>query len=380
MASSKTTKRAGAAQTKRAGARPASGKKAGAAKSRAAGKARAAAAPSGGGAARGLATRVAGFLTSITRADKGEYSVVFLVNPQQSTPEALRVAWPETCLIGGSWFDFPTAAVESVTPLGFEECGLRPYPKAALKIARRNADLIAMLRSHLTGTIGGEMLAKPPVGARGISVATFEEDVCGSDNLEARPLARGVEAAAAEATGMELSGSQWVARFPGSRSIFDTKDPFLPKISRFHQALVDAGANVRVSATFRPPERAYLMHFSSKIARGVINPSAVPPMPGVNIKWVHATLAQSKTAAQQMVQAYGIAFPPALSSRHTQGLAVDMTITWAGTIRIKDATGASRDIGAPRSGQTNTALHRVGASYGVIKLVSDPPHWSSDGH
>jgi len=25
-------------------------------------------------------------------------------------------------------------------------------------------------------------------------------------------------------------------------------------------------------------------------------------------------------------------------------------------------------------------LQEVGAGYGVIKLKSDPPHWSSDGH
>ena len=28
----------------------------------------------------------------------------------------------------------------------------------------------------------------------------------------------------------------------------------------------------------------------------------------------------------------------------------------------------------------NVALRAVGKSYGVIKLASDPPHWSSDGH
>jgi hypothetical protein len=28
----------------------------------------------------------------------------------------------------------------------------------------------------------------------------------------------------------------------------------------------------------------------------------------------------------------------------------------------------------------NPVLHKIGASYGVIKLLSDPPHWSSDGH
>ena len=26
------------------------------------------------------------------------------------------------------------------------------------------------------------------------------------------------------------------------------------------------------------------------------------------------------------------------------------------------------------------ALNAVGATYGVNKLVSDPPHWSDDGH
>jgi hypothetical protein len=34
---------------------------------------------------------------------------------------------------------------------------------------------------------------------------------------------------------------------------------------------------------------------------------------------------------------------------------------------------------APRNGG-NASLQQVGQSYGVIKLVSDPPHWSTDGH
>ena len=34
---------------------------------------------------------------------------------------------------------------------------------------------------------------------------------------------------------------------------------------------------------------------------------------------------------------------------------------------------------SPRSG-ANKQLQAVGAGYGVIKLKSDPPHWSSDGH
>lgn len=34
----------------------------------------------------------------------------------------------------------------------------------------------------------------------------------------------------------------------------------------------------------------------------------------------------------------------------------------------------------PRNGAGNVALHGVGAGYGVLKLVADPPHWSDDGH
>jgi hypothetical protein len=34
----------------------------------------------------------------------------------------------------------------------------------------------------------------------------------------------------------------------------------------------------------------------------------------------------------------------------------------------------------PRTGAFNTDLHQVGASYGVVKLVTDHPHWSADGH
>ncbi len=56
-----------------------------------------------------------------------------------------------------------------------------------------------------------------------------------------------------------------------------------------------------------------------------------------------------------------------------------MTIGWNGTIKVKDRQGKAREVGAPRSGDTNPDLLGIGAGYGVIKLVSDPPHWSDDG-
>ena len=178
----------------------------------------------------------------------------------------------------------------------------------------------------------------------------------------------------------ELSGPSWVARFPGSRSTADLSPTFGPAVDAFIAAMRAGGAAVHVSSTFRPPERAYLMRFCWLIANGLIDESEVPPKQGVDIDWVHPTHEQSVTAARAMVQGYGMAHIAALTSRHTEKRAVDMTITWNGNLAIRTAAGIARTISSvPRSG-ANTELHAVGASYGVVKLVSDPPHWSEDGH
>jgi D-alanyl-D-alanine dipeptidase len=356
------------------------------------------AAPSKAGAARprrpasasasrgsGAAAGALGLAELLSTPPEDAYSVVFLVNPQESTEETLRVAWPETSLAGGTWFDFPGSAVESAIPLGVEESGAASLPKAAFRIKNGNDDLVRMLRSHLADRLGTELGPRAQSRGAALDITTFDEELCASDgeaptDAGTRGATRGPEEAAAPQVALELSGPQWVARFPGSRSIFDTKEQFVGKLTKFHQALTDAGADVKISATLRPPERAYLMHFSFRIAKEGLDPRTVPPMPGVNIQWFHGNTAASRNAAAQMVAGYGIAFKPVLVSRHTQGLAVDMTITWAGVLKIKDASGTVRSIGAPRNGKDNGALHTVGSTYGVIKLVSDPPHWSNDGH
>ena len=81
-----------------------------------------------------------------------------------------------------------------------------------------------------------------------------------------------------------------------------------------------------------------------------------------------------------MMAGYQIQFPAALESRHTQRRAVDMTIGWNGTLTITDFNGASHAIASGPCSGSNTELIAVGATFGVIKLVSDPPHWSDDGH
>jgi hypothetical protein len=168
----------------------------------------------------------------------------------------------------------------------------------------------------------------------------------------------------------ELSGAQWVARFPGSNQVSDCAAPFAANLQSFISAMQAGGATVTVSATYRPPERAYLMHWAYMIVNEDQDPRTVPAMAGVNIKWDHTAAdgtyssTASVNAAQAMVNGYGMQSlntPPALSSRHTMRFAVDMSISWAGDLTINKADG----------------------TYSVIKYVggnADKPHWSDTGH
>ena len=184
----------------------------------------------------------------------------------------------------------------------------------------------------------------------------------------------------------EKLGAAWVSRYPTSSSVGDLAGAFQTSVNNFLAALRTAGATVSIAATLRPPQRAYLMHWSFMIAQQGQDPSAVPAMAGVDMDWVISDgagkpdLTATRRAAQAMVDGYGIAYQPALSSRHTEGLAIDMNIGWTGTLSIAGADGKIVAIASsPRNGG-NGQLQAVGARYGVIKLISDPPHWSSDGH
>lgn len=184
----------------------------------------------------------------------------------------------------------------------------------------------------------------------------------------------------------ELSGAAWVSRFPGSSSTNDLSGGFRSSVNNFIRALTAARATVSISATFRRPERAYLMHWSWMIARGNVQAKDVPALDGVNIEWVHPTVRASQQAAQAMVDAYGMGnlnTAPALSSNHTRGTAIDMSISWSGTLTVAGANGNNVVINTlPRTGM-NALLQTVGSGYGVVKFVggySDQPHWSIDGH
>ena len=190
----------------------------------------------------------------------------------------------------------------------------------------------------------------------------------------------------------EPSGRTWVGRFPTSASVADCAQPFRGKLTAFVAALGAAGASVNIAATLRPPQRAYLMHWCWSIVKQKTDPREIPPLEGVAIAWAHLDEhgaydpIASLAAAHEMVEAYGMQalnVAPALQSNHISGTAVDMAISWAGTLSIARRDGTVVHIDSlPRTGM-NPELKEVGATYGVLKFVggaSDMPHWSADGH
>ena len=180
-----------------------------------------------------------------------------------------------------------------------------------------------------------------------------------------------------------LSGRQWLlanqARFPNSAAVSALEPGFASRVSSFISALRAAGAMVQVSATRRNKVRAHLMHFSWRVAKDGFRAGDVPAEPQATIVWDHGDDDRSRDAAQEMVDFFGIVFQPSLTSRHIDGLAIDMAIAWNGSITVRGASGTDVRLSSPSDG-SNTALHAVGAGYGVRKLLSDPPHWSADGH
>ncbi|WP_448663528.1 peptidoglycan-binding domain-containing protein [Sphingomonas sp. CJ20] len=238
------------------------------------------------------------------------------------------------------------------------------------------------------GATGQALL--PPTGTCGpqtiAAIQSFQARVLGAPAPDGRidPGGRTWNALTTAAAPPPRSGAAWwdanQAKYPNSAALADLIPPFRENATAFVKALRDAGASVTISATRRNRTRAQLMHYSWRVANGSLAPRDVPALPGCPILWDHGTAAASRKGAQEMVDRFAIAFQPSLTSRHIEGRAIDMTIGWTGTIQPRDKAGTPRPLGTPRSGETNTDLHRIGASYGVIKLRSDPPHWSDDGH
>lgn len=174
--------------------------------------------------------------------------------------------------------------------------------------------------------------------------------------------------------------------FPGSQKVEDLDSDFQSKVKAFVAASKDAGAMTTITSTLRPKERAYLMHWSWKIVKQDFDPKQVPAMTGVDIEWWHGDAATSKAKAEEMVNGYGLQnlqVAPALNSRHTEGKAIDMQVTWSGDLKVKKKDGSIVTITSMPRDSTNADLIEVAKTYGVIHFTDvqkDKVHWSTDGH
>jgi hypothetical protein len=182
-----------------------------------------------------------------------------------------------------------------------------------------------------------------------------------------------------------LSGAKWwkanQARYPNRRGLEYLEGDFRDNASKFVEALRKAGATVSIGSTRRDKIRAHLMHYSWKVSRGDLRASEVPSVAGLDIQWDHGDEKASRKAAGEMVRLFNMAHIASLSSNHIRGTAIDMTISWKGDLIIevpgKDNPAVIRT--GPRTGAGNRQLHRIGRSFGVYKLLKDPPHWSHNG-
>lgn len=185
------------------------------------------------------------------------------------------------------------------------------------------------------------------------------------------------------------SGKYWVrwanVNAQNSDKLADLQATFRKKLEAFVKALEVAGAKVDIESTRRSKMRAYLFHWSWKIYLGKCRPKDARKLAGVDIQWDHHDRAKSKAGAKEMVLGFGLAVPPnsnvapSLTSNHITGNAVDMSITWKGTIQVPLKNGKLVAITYTPNPNTNKKLHLVGASYGVKKHTRDKPHWSIDG-
>lgn len=269
---------------------------------------------------------------------------------------------------GGANVPADVAQVQALLNLRVGEMGLQPLPTNG---AIDNATMAAIGR-YQSLVLGGRSDGRvDPNGRTWTALADTQPTTLLRDRLRA------------QAALPRLSGAAWFnaneARFPNSSRVADLAPAFATQASSFISALQRAGATVRVSATLRNRNRAWIMHYAWQVAHGAVQPGAVPANPEVDIIWDHGDPTVSRRAAQAMVNLFHIAFKPSLTSNHIAGTAIDMTIGWDSPIDILDAAGTTHRIDQPRSGNTNTDLHAVGATYGLHKLASDPPHWSANG-
>lgn len=198
------------------------------------------------------------------------------------------------------------------------------------------------------------------------------------------------------------SGQDWWEDFHPPMDIAWLEPAFQQNVSRFVLALADQSIIPNVISVYRPPERAYLMHYCFKIATGLA-PEKIDERPDtVAISWKHYRAdgtydpVASIAAAKELAVRFGIydpdpvngrknPSPPAYPSNHSTGIAVDIKFTWTGekTVPRGDGPGTltirPQDLTKGVNDPARIDLSLLGKTYGVIRTNHKSNHWSTTG-
>ena len=202
--------------------------------------------------------------------------------------------------------------------------------------------------------------------------------------------------------GGTLSGAAWCSKYQDPKSTDAMNDDVKGDAAAFIAALEAAGASVTINSTVRPPERSYLMYWASKIAFSK-DPEAVakqaqsdPEKQGnvsKDITWSHGNAAKTKQAAQAMVDTYQIGSAVARKSKHNEGGAMDISISWSKKLTITGKNGEKIET-KTKSGlivrdttNIDKGILAAGKTFGLLNYNGpenagskrDAVHWSRSG-
>jgi hypothetical protein len=155
-----------------------------------------------------------------------------------------------------------------------------------------------------------------------------------------------------------------------------------PRAEAFVTELRSAGAQVRVTAGLRHPNRAFLMHYAWGVAHGQYTPAqanAACRGRGIDIEWDHGDQAASRAAAQALVNAFGLVRQASITSNHIRGLAMDIEISGLPASINMNGKTYSTQRGASGSAAA-ASVAPIGRDMGVLWFgAGDYVHWSQNG-
>jgi hypothetical protein len=282
------------------------------------------------------------------------------------------VAWPKFTNV-----DFLPEPTETVYPIVRPACEVWHYNDIRAPGSGPPASGGTPVPVNARGSDGAVTVQAGPVDAGGFSVLWHPVACDPSSTTVGAPLA-------------DL--------FPGSKDIGTLAQPFQNHVRAFVAAMKAAGIHVGIATTFRPVQRAYMMHWTWLISKENFSAEDVPPFSQdgeepVDVCWVIRDSngipdqKESREAADAAFKAFEIdpenKVPPALLTRHATGQAIDMTTTWTSpTITILNAAKHPVLISSQPQNGLNAALEAIGAGYKVMHYMpaaADKNHWSDNG-